>query len=77
MHMLKKYINKIINRIKIEINERNYARLKKAFKMFQELSGKGDIKSITFGNGCVIELRDERKYYFDPNTRINKLYSVP
>lgn len=58
--------------------ERKQRLIKKSYATFAALSKENDIADITFGNGnCVLTLKDERRYFFDPFDKVARMYSVP
>lgn len=80
-----KKVRKLINirafyrsRIKLLENINLIDKLKKSYAVFSTLSKNSYIDEIKFVNGnAVIQLSDERKYYFNPHSKIDMLYSVP
>ena len=75
-------VSSLLKRLRAKWGRRkiNKAReqLKSGYSAFSDLSRLDQVHNVTFDNGdCVIRLRDDRKYYYNPSSRIDSLYSVP
>lgn len=59
-------------------HERRQSILEDSFSVLSSLSQQTDISSLTFKAGqCIIKLKDERVFFFDPYDRVARMYSVP
>lgn len=58
--------------------EQQQSLIEQSFKIFTALCGSKEIAKIHFENNkCILTLKDDRQYYFDPFDRVARMYSVP
>lgn len=82
MKALKNHIISYLNSFKnkgISIEYEKYEmQLKMGYTIYRELSNRGMINQIIFENNeSIITLNDNRRYYFNPNDNVAKMYSIP
>jgi FkbM family methyltransferase len=58
--------------------EQQQRKIESGYETFCQLSEKKDLENIVFANGkAIITLKDRRRYHFDANDRVGRMYSVP
>jgi len=63
---------------KLSKRKKEQYQIKSGYETFCQLSKKGDIVNILFADGkAIIILKRGQRFYFNPNDRVARMYSVP
>ena len=76
--MTKNIIKKIVSKWNQQKAKKHQLIFQSGFSAFSDLSKNNYVKNIIFEEGeAIISLNDGRRYFFNPNSKVNTLYTVP